>query len=289
MNRFGKEAVRRYLAYCGTPTFVAIRESSVPSDEPQESLSGFSTVDLISGLERFFDDHLGPEWVAPPSPDFISALSAPGSDRAGGKPRVIIGLTGERECGKSVIGDHLVNDLGFIRLHPFGPGKALLRGYYETLGASPSESMAMTDGDLKNTPCRLLPVLPETGEHASSRWLMERLGRHMAQEMGMEWTIGAEIRHHEGSDPEAGLLVESVVYEERVLRDMGGVIIRMSRHPEARSGEAAIGEISDHFVNSITHDAEVINRMDGKDRLIADFDEVLNGILSIRSDEPGGP
>lgn len=289
MSRFGKEALRRYLAYCGAPMLRAIDESEEPSEQPLEELGGRSASELAEGLEKFFDAHLGPEWEAPAGREFMSSPRLPGAGKGSAAPSLIIGLTGERECGKSVIGDHLVSERGFVRLHPFGPGKALLRGYYEARGASSQEARAMTDGDLKNAPSPHLPLNPETGERHSSRWLMERLGRHMAQEMGMDWTIGAEIRHHSAADPEAGLLIESLVYEEDIVRGMGGVIIRMSRHPDLPPLKSAVGEVSDSFVNAIRHDAEVLNRMDGKERLIADFESALQDVLSRRNEGPAGP
>lgn len=289
MNRFGKEAVRRYLAYCGVSPVCAIQESIDTSSDPLPEMGGHSTAELVEGLERFFDAHLGPEWEAPEGREFMSAVTLPRAEEASSAPMIIVGLTGERECGKSVIGDHLVAERGFVRLHPFGPGKALLRGYYEARGASSQESSAMTDGDKKNEPSPYLPVDPDTGEHRSSRWLMERLGSHMAIKMGMEWTIGAEIRHHSATDPGAGLLIESLVYEEDTVREMGGVIIRVSRHPDLPQLKSAVGEISDAYVNSILHDGEVLNRMDGKDRLITDFENELARVMALRNDAPAGP
>lgn len=69
----------------------------------------------------------------------------------------IIALFGRRQVGKSHIADHLVKEHGFVRLHPFNPGKAGCRKVYEALGATPDQALRMTDTDLKDVPMSLLP------------------------------------------------------------------------------------------------------------------------------------
>lgn len=69
----------------------------------------------------------------------------------------IIALFGRRQVGKSHIADHLVSEHGFVRLHPFNPGKAGCRKVYEALGATPDQARRMTDTDLKDVPVSFLP------------------------------------------------------------------------------------------------------------------------------------
>lgn len=85
-------------------------------------------------------------------------------DMISGEPRgevrmsqPIIALFGRRQVGKSHIADHLVREHGFVRLHPFNPGKAGCRRVYEALGATPDQALRMTDTDLKDVPVRFLP------------------------------------------------------------------------------------------------------------------------------------
>lgn len=286
MQGFGYEATRRYLSYCGMNAYHAAHDSRNPTDEPREELGGESVSAFHNGMDNFFNTALSDAWAAGPNQSFMSPVRAVLPEVSSGEPGVIVGLTGERECGKSVIGDHLVNNKNFVRLHPFNPGKAFLRGYYVSFGISEKEAFAMTDGELKNSPSPILPIDPETGEHYSSRWLMERLGRYMAREMGVKWTIGAEIRHYSAQDPTAGLLIESLVYEEDVVREMGGVIIRVTRHPDVANTSKTVGEVSDSFVAGIRHDAELINHMDGKERLIEDFEHTLSEAISAKHTVP---
>lgn len=69
----------------------------------------------------------------------------------------IIALFGRRQVGKSHIADHLVAQHGFVRLHPFNPGKAGLRAVYRAVGATEDQARRMTDTDLKDVPSGVLP------------------------------------------------------------------------------------------------------------------------------------
>lgn len=69
----------------------------------------------------------------------------------------IIALFGRRQVGKSHIADHLVDTHGFVRLHPFNPGKAGLRAVYEAVGTTADQARRMTDTDLKDVPVGFMP------------------------------------------------------------------------------------------------------------------------------------
>lgn len=289
--KFGAEAFRRYYEYVGMSPSEARDLANHPSVEPRVELGGHSAQFFTDGINHLFDEIMGSEWEATNAlMDGVELSDKISVNASGSETPLIIGLTGKRESGKSVIGQHLVDDLGFVRLHPFNAGKAFLRGYYETRGATPEEAWHMTDGDTKNVPASCLPVNPETGENYSSRWVMERMGRHMAREMGLDFTLGADIRHHASASPGRPLLVESIVYEEELVRDMGGIIVRVTRAPGTETAGPSVGDVSDSFVDKVRHDHEIVNHMDGKEKLIQQFDDLMRRerVLDVE-DGPEGP
>lgn len=285
---FGSEALRAWHLWAGaTPPEAAqaARGEGGPAAwmpiDPETGLHA-TPARFIAHLDGFADTHgLGPEWQAPEVPPMdLPAIPrdalAVDADTGGGA--LVLGLTGEREAGKSVIGRHLVETHGFVRSHPFNPGKALLRAYYRARGADEGTALAMTDGDLKNAPSLVLPRDPQTGGHYSSRWLMERMGNYMATRMGVEWTIGVEMRRTallaaaEGA-PRPRMLIESVVYEEPVVRAFPqGRIARLEIAPEARGEAPPAGEITDRFVDQVHPDFTLVNRKDGIAGFITEFD-----------------
>ncbi len=136
---------------------------------------------------------------------------------------LIIGLAGLRQVGKSRVANHLVASHGFQKVHPFSGGKAACRAYYAHLGASEETAWRMTDGDLKDTPSPYLP------NREPSRTFMERFGKFMGVEMGPDWTIGTELRIATGRPGGNRLVVESVVYEDHVIREAGGMLWMIER------------------------------------------------------------
>lgn len=154
---------------------------------------------------------------------------------------IIIGLKGDRQVGKSHIAQHLVDNHGFKRVHPFDGGKAATRAYFMHLGTDEETAWRMTDGDLKDKPSPFLPVITdpahvipgrfEMGDRYPPRFFMEKFGRCMGVEMGPGFTIGMEIERHlrDGSEGEQRLVVESIVYEAPQMREYGGQIIEVRR------------------------------------------------------------
>lgn len=179
----------------------------------------------------------------------------------------MIALTGGRQVGKSRLSDYLVETHDFVRMHPFGGGKAACEAYFTHLGASAHEAWHMVNGDLKDTPSACLPVGPD-GEHYCPRFFMEKFGAFMGVTLGADWTLRSELSLMRASGAER-VILESVAFEADDFRDMGGIIIRIERdrpsrikgietdqwverivpddvfrndHPELEAGKAAFGE-----------------------------------------------
>ncbi|QKV20223.1 hypothetical protein [Oricola thermophila] len=161
----------------------------------------------------------------------------------------LIGLTGKRGVGKTEAANHLVDMLGYGRIHPFGGGKAAAIGYFMHLGATHDEACRMVHGDLRDAPSDLLP------DRVPPRHFLERFGRFMGVEMGSAWTLGAELAAASRSDPGVPIVVESVVYEAPTIRAAGGVIVRILRP----GVDGPVGICTDAEQGAIAVDAEIVN------------------------------
>lgn len=188
---------------------------------------------------------------------------------------LIIGLSGRRGVGKSRVADHLVENHGFSRVHPFQGGKAACVGYFVHVGATPEEATRMVNGDLKDEPCALLP------DNQTPRYFMERFGQFMGVQMGPAWTIGQEIRLALEKDPNARLIAESIVYEVDVVREMGGVIVEITR--DASSIE---GLETDKATALIRPDLRFENNGNSLSNLKREVDELLDEVIGYLDPEP---
>jgi hypothetical protein len=188
---------------------------------------------------------------------------------------LIIGLSGRRGVGKSRVADHLVERHGFSRIHPFQGGKAACVGYFVHVGATPEEATRMVNGDLKDEPCALLP------DNQTPRYFMERFGQFMGVQMGPAWTIGQEIRLALEKDPNARLIAESIVYEVDVVREMGGVIVEITR--DASSIE---GLETDKATALIRPDLRFENNGNSLSNLKREVDELLDEVIGYLDPEP---
>lgn len=161
---------------------------------------------------------------------------------------IIIGLAGRRGVGKSLIAQHLVEEHGFQRAHPFDGGKAACIGYFTHLGATSEEAHEMVFGRLKDQPSEILPG------NATPRYFMERFGKFLGVQLGPDWTIGAEINSIIEKNPEARLVVESIVYEAPILRDRGGHVMMITR-----PSVDVVGLETDEATRAIVPDSEFLN------------------------------
>lgn len=188
---------------------------------------------------------------------------------------LIIGLSGRRGVGKSRVADHLVEHHGFSRIHPFQGGKAACVGYFVHVGATPDEAERMVNGDLKDKPCPFLP------DNQTPRYFMERFGQFMGVQMGPAWTIGQEIRLALEKDPGARLIAESIVYEVDVIREMGGVIVEITR-----DGSTIEGLETDKATALIEPDLQFRNNGNSLSDLKREVDDLLDEVIEYPHSEP---
>ena len=208
---------------------------------------------------------------------------------------VIIALTGKRQVGKSTISNYLVEHYGFQRLHPFNGGKAACRAYYAHLGADEQTAWRMTDGDLKDKPSPILPIIQnpdhgQVGQHYDSRFFMETFGQFLGVNVGPDWTAGAELKlmRERNSGQPLRIIAESIVYEEAVLRREGAFVIEV--RAIGADHQAVKGLMTDAAMASIIPDMVIDNIFshDPADReaLFDRIDGVLDQQFGIRTVEP---
>lgn len=178
---------------------------------------------------------------------------------------IVLGLAGLRQVGKSHFADRLVEKYGFKKIHPFNGGKAACRGYYVHLGICEEDAWRMTDGDLKDVPCEKLPG------GVASRFFMERFGKFMGIEMGPEWTLGKEIELAKEKGIGDRFLIESIVYEDHVVRAQGGVIIRVERPGVTPTP----GLETDAYTERMTVDGQFVNDKPTLEAYYADIDKYI--------------
>lgn len=160
-----------------------------------------------------------------------------------------IAFTGRRNVGKSTAVKRL-EEQGFVQIHAFTGGKIASVAYLDhILQGTRHEGMgrAMVFGALKDVPCDDLPggVAP--------REFLERFGKFMGVDMGVPWTLQAEveraIRIH---GPNVNLAVDSMIYESPYWKSIGGVIVRLNR-PDFE-GQPVVA--SDEAQATVPHDYE---------------------------------
>lgn len=165
---------------------------------------------------------------------------------------LMIGLTGKRNVGKSTAAD-ILEAHGFNRVHAFDAGKEAAETYFAYVTGSKERAKRMVWGDLKDKPCDDLPggVAP--------RHFLERFGKFMGVDMGIDWTLGMEIERVLAMSPGAPIVIESVVYEAEWFKAQGGYVIRIERPdfvgPAGMESDAAQASIvADEVVSATTVD-----------------------------------
>lgn len=310
---FSANAFERYYVWCGIPSddaeamavgsHHALKSPHPLLPERADGKGPHSAESFFRVMTEGFGAHLAskgidtePFFCEDPYRGLGSGGSeAPETVRASGGSPVVIGFTGGRRCGKSFVSGAF-EDQGFVKVHPFNPGKAFLRGYYVARGASENEAVMMTDGvppamkdvpgweDLKDRPAPrdVLPVNPETGENYTSRLLMEELGWFMANVVGLDSTIGRDLQHWAGAGNER-IIVDSVVYEADMIRRYENAVILRIEAPGSESMSAHIkADLTDRNVSMIEPDGVIVNRMSGMEDLRDEVWSVLSGLANGR-------
>lgn len=134
---------------------------------------------------------------------------------------LMIGLTGMRNVGKSTVANLLAKEYGFTKVHAFASGKEAAKEYFSAIGFDADDAWEMVYGDLKDVPCDALPggVAP--------RYFLEKFGHFMGHTLGVEWTLGQEVRI--ARQRSTRIVVESLVYEAPWFKRQGGVVVRLER------------------------------------------------------------
>jgi hypothetical protein len=175
----------------------------------------------------------------------------------------MIGLTGLRNVGKSTVANLLEREFGFRKIHAFESGKEAAVTWFAEATGDIDRAVRMVHGDLKDKPCADLPggVAP--------RYFLERFGKFMGVEMGIEWTLAIEVAKARREAPGRPIVVESVVYEADWFRAQGGVVWRLERpghnSPTGRDSDAAQALIREDFVLS----ASTLDELERKARAAA--------------------
>lgn len=158
--------------------------------------------------------------------------------------RFVVGFAGKMGSGKTTAARLLIEKHGFERIRFAGP----LKNMMYALGLTEAE----VDGAFKESPCDLLGG---------------KTPRHAMQTIGTEWGrniiddglwIRAWRRAVEKTLPGAWIVVDDVRFpnEAAVIREMGGVLIRIDRASEPR---AAAG----HSSEEIAFDYDFVVKNDG--------------------------
>lgn len=167
---------------------------------------------------------------------------------------ILIGLIGGRKVGKSRLAEHVVQQHGFAKMHPFDGGKAASKAYFIHLGASADEAERMVDGNLKDVPSPYLPHGPG-GEHFAPRYFQEKFGAFMGDTLGADWTLHKEVEKllNAGSNK---IISESIVFEIDAFRALGGIVIKIET-PMKQS--EVVGVETDKVTSRIVPDFTFLN------------------------------
>lgn len=168
----------------------------------------------------------------------------------------LVGLTGKRNVGKTTVAK-VFEGLGFTRIHAFDAGKVAAKTYFAYVTGSHQKAHDMVWGDLKDVPCSDLPG------GSPPRYFLERFGRFMGVDMGVDWTLAMEIQVARRSRPSVPIVVESLIYEADWFKSRGGRVVRLVRpgfeNPVACESDEAQAKIKEDY-EIVANDLESLKR-----------------------------
>lgn len=183
--------------------------------------------------------------------------------------RRLIALTGKAGSGKSEVASYLVYGHGFELVKFSGPLKAMLEGFYMSLGMDEHEIYDRIEGDLK-----------EKGDDflggASPRFAMQTLGtewgRHL---MGQDFWIDAAEAKIKASKSQY-IVVDDCRFtnEAHTIRRLGGEVIQITSNRERRKAST---HVSDSGLHPDLIDHTILND-EGIGALRKSIDTYLYGI-----------
>ena len=133
----------------------------------------------------------------------------------------IIGLTGPAGCGKTTLGDMLVEVHGFTRVKFADPLKDMLRTMYENTGLSYDDIERRIEGDLKEVKCDIIGCTP--------RWAMQTLGTDWGRALIHE-DLWVRLAAERAKSLDTDVVFDDVRFdnEAETIRNMGGTVYGIS-------------------------------------------------------------
>tara|TARA_R110002072_G_scaffold26966_20_gene88478 strand:+ start:723 stop:1283 length:561 start_codon:yes stop_codon:yes gene_type:complete len=172
---------------------------------------------------------------------------------------VLIGITGKKGAGKDTLAQPLIEQ-NFANIKMAGPLKDMLRTLYYTTGMDQQTIERKIEGDLKETPCKIL-------QGQTPRYAMQKLGDEWRNMIGENlWTDMWRNRVARVLKEGIPVVCTDIRYkhEAQVIKDLGGVLVRVQRDgldtSDTHISETEMDQIKVDCTISNTGDIEDLHR-----------------------------